>query len=318
LKIKSKKGKADLSIVIPLFNEAESLRILYDEIRQICESRDLSFEILFVDDGSTDNSYEVLEKCHREDSRVRVIQFRRNFGKAEALSAGFSVARGERIITMDADLQDDPSEIPALMAKLDEGYDLISGWKKSRKDPFSKRIPSFFWNGMTSWITGVRLHDFNCGLKIYRREVIESVDVYGELHRYIPALADWEGFRIGEMPVNHRARRFGKSKYGVSRFFKGILDLMTVMFLSRYTRRPLHLFGMLGFLFGFFGIAITGTLLILRISKTIYLSNRPLLFLGVLFLLLGMQLFSIGLLGEMITRSHISGRGYAIRQFLGE
>lgn len=307
-----------LSVVVPLFNEAESIEELVMEITKTCESSRITYEIIFIDDGSTDTSFSILQNIHEKNPRVQVIQFRRNFGKAEALSAGFLYARGKYIITMDADLQDDPSEIPSLISKLEEGYDLISGWKKTRRDPLSKRIPSKVWNGITSALTGLKLHDFNCGLKIYRKEVIKSVDVYGELHRYIPALAKWEGFRIGEMPVHHRERKFGRSKYGISRFFKGILDLITVMFLGRFTKRPLHLFGMWGLLFGSVGSVITLTLVILRLAKVIYLSNRPLLFLGILFLIIGMQFFSIGLLGEMITRSQSKNRNYAIQRFLGE
>lgn len=308
----------DLSVVVPVFNEEDSLAELVRQISVVCEEQKISFEIIFVDDGSTDGSFALLEELHQKDKRIRVIQFRRNFGKAEALSAGFSVVRGDRVLTLDADLQDDPAEIPFLIRVLDEGLDLVSGWKKTRKDPLSKRIPSKIWNFMTSVMTGIKLHDFNCGIKMYRREVVESVHIYGELHRYIPALVSWEGFSVGEMPVNHRPRLFGRSKYGASRFFKGFLDLITIMFLSRYTRRPLHLFGMWGLVFGSIGAVITVTLMVLRIIKTIYLSNRPLLFIGVLFILLGMQFFSIGLLGEMITRSHSKNRNYSIRRFLGE
>jgi len=308
----------DLSVIVPVFNEVDSVQELAAELTKVLSAHKWQYELLLIDDGSTDGTFPLLEKLHQNDHHIRVIQFRRNFGKSEALSAGFSVARGQLIITMDGDLQDDPAEIPSLVTKLNEGYDLVSGWKKCRKDPLSKRFPSKVWNRMTSLMTGLRLHDFNCGIKIYRHEVVKSIHVYGELHRYIPALAKWEGYRVGEMVVNHRPRKFGQSKYGVSRFFKGFLDLITVMFLSRYTRRPLHLFGMWGLLFGIAGTGITLTLIVLRITKAIYLSNRPILFIGILFLIIGMQLFSIGLLGEMITRSQSKGRGYAIRRFLGE
>lgn len=308
----------DLSVIVPVFDEAESIQELVREITQVLSSQKWDYEILLIDDGSTDNTFQLLETLHQKDKHIRAIQFRRNFGKAEALSAGFWASSGDIVVTMDGDLQDDPAEIPSLAAKLNEGYDLVSGWKKNRKDPISKRFPSRIWNRMTSFMTGLKLHDFNCGIKIYRREVAKSIHVYGELHRYIPALAKWGGFRVGEMVVNHRPRRFGQSKYGVSRFFKGFLDLITVMFLSRYTRRPLHLFGMWGLLFGITGTGITAILIILRITKAIYLTNRPILFIGILFLIIGMQLFSIGLLGEMITRSQSQGRRYAIRRFLGE
>jgi glycosyltransferase involved in cell wall biosynthesis len=312
------KDAIQLSMVIPLLNEAESLKPLYDEIRAACESAKISYEVCFVDDGSTDDSMAELEALHAADARARVIQLRRNYGKAEALSAGFSMARGEYIITMDADLQDDPTEIPALIAKLEEGYDLVSGWKKSRKDPINKRFPSKVWNGLVTGITGLKLHDFNCGLKIYRRKVVESIHVYGELHRYMPVLGHLDGFRVGEMVVNHRARQFGQSKYGFSRIFKGFLDLITVKFLSQYTKRPLHLFGGIGLIFSTIGGAITLYLIILRILNKIFLSNRPLLFIGVLLLILGIQFISIGLLGEMITRNSAERRTYSIRKILGE
>lgn len=308
----------DLSVVVPVYNEAGSLRELTEEISRVLSARERDYEILLIDDGSTDATFSIMEALHLKDKRIRVMQFRRNFGKAEALSAGFAAARGDMVVTMDGDLQDDPREIPSLIAKLEAGYDLVSGWKKQRHDPFSKRFPSKVWNWMTSLMTGLRLHDFNCGIKIYRREVVKTLHIYGELHRYIPALAKWEGFRIGEQVVNHRPRKFGQSKYGVSRIFKGFLDLITVMFLSRYNRRPLHLFGMWGLLFGLAGTGVTSVLIVMRIARIVYLSNRPIFFIGILFLIIGMQFFSIGLLGEMITRSQVRGRGYAIRRFLGE
>lgn len=309
--------KTVLSIVIPLYNEMESLRELHSEICRVCEDRLIPFEVIYIDDGSTDDSFKVLEQIHEGDPRTKIIQFRKNFGKSDALSAGFSHAKGEMVVTMDADLQDDPNEIPKLMAKLDEGYDLISGWKRRRKDPLSKRLPSKFFNRVTSLLTGIRIHDFNCGLKIYRRETVESVNVYGELHRYIPALAKWEGFRIGEIEVNHRVRKYGKTKYGLSRFLRGALDLITVMFLSRYTKRPLHLFGLIGLCSTLCGLGITIYLLILRMMGATWLSNRPLLYIGVLLLIVGIQFISIGLLGEMITQSHTANHKYSIRRTLG-
>jgi len=308
----------DLSVVVPLRNERPSLSELYGQIRRACEAARLRFEAVFVDDGSTDGSFEVLESLHRRDRRVRAIQFRKNAGKSEALSAGFSAASGRLIVTMDADLQDDPAEIPALVRRIDEGYDLVSGWKKERRDPLSKRIPSRFFNGVTSLVSGLAIHDFNCGLKIYRSEVAKSLPIYGELHRYIPALAKWEGFRVDELPVHHRPRKYGKSKYGPSRFLYGFLDLLTVMFLSRYTRRPLHLFGTAGLIAAVAGAGILAYLVVLRIAKVSYLSNRPILFFGVLLLLLGIQFVSIGLLGEMIARANAPNRSYAVRRVLGD
>lgn len=310
-------AEVTLSVVVPLYNEVESLPELQDQIRDACEGLDVSFEVIYIDDGSTDGSFELLEKIHHEDSRVKVIQFRKNRGKAEALSAGFSMTSGELVVTMDADLQDDPAEIPKLMETLNQGYDLVSGWKKRRKDPLSKRIPSRIWNRVASLLTGLRIHDFNCGLKIYRRSVVETVNVYGELHRYIPALAHWEGFRTGEVSVNHRARKYGKTKYGFSRFLNGLLDMITVIFLSRYTKRPLHLFGLIGLISSLAGGGITVYLIVLRITKASYLSNRPLLFIGVLLLILGIQFISIGLLGEMITRPKSKDHSYSIRRTLG-
>ena len=314
---KSIEERAMISIVIPLYNEAASLKELHGQISKVCKENRLVFEVLYIDDGSIDSSYRVLQELHKTDRRVKVIQLRRNSGKAEALVAGFLAASGSLIVTMDADLQDDPSEIPRLIEKLESGYDLVSGWKKKRQDPLSKRIPSKIWNRVTSFISGIRIHDFNCGLKIYRREVLESIEVYGELYRYIPALAHWEGFRIGEIEVNHRPRKYGKTKFGISRFINGFLDLITVLFLSKYTRRPLHLFGSIGLLTFLGGAAITIYLIILRIARISYLSNRPLLFIGVLLLILGIQFISIGLLGEMITRSHVAGHKYSIRRTLG-
>ncbi len=304
-------------MVVPLYNESESISELHNEICLVCETEKMPFEIIYIDDGSSDRSFDILQSIHKKDARAKVIRFRKNFGKAEALSAGFGAATGEWIVTMDADLQDDPAEIPRLIQKLKEGYDLISGWKKKRKDKLLKRISSKFYNMVTGLLTGLRIHDMNCGLKIYRRPVTESIQIYGDMHRYIPALAKLEGFKVGEIPVNHRPRKYGKTKYGLSRFTHGMLDLITVMFLSRYTRRPLHLFGLIGLISTLLGSGITIYLIILRITKTIYLSNRPLLFIGVLLIIIGIQFISIGLLGEMITRSQAGDHKHSIRQTLG-
>jgi glycosyltransferase involved in cell wall biosynthesis len=306
-----------VSVVVPLYNERESLPELHGEIRAACRRAGMRFEAVYVDDGSTDGSYEVLEGLRRTDKTVKIIQFRRNFGKSEALAAGFAAASGDFVVTMDADLQDDPSEIPALIAKLNEGWDLVSGWKKSRRDPISKRWPSKFFNRTTSLLVGLRLHDYNCGLKAYRAEVVKTVKVYGELHRYIPALAKWEGFRVTERIVNHRPRRYGKTKFGMSRFMNGMLDLITVVFLGKYTRRPLHLFGSMGLVFSLAGAGITLTFVALRITHALFLSRRPLFFLGIMLLIIGIQFVSIGLLGEMITRSNASDRRNTVRRSIG-
>ncbi len=306
-----------VSVVVPLYNERESLPELHREIRQACRAAGLRFEAVYVDDGSTDGSFEALRELRRTDRSVRIIQLRKNFGKSEALAAGFEAASGDFVVTLDADLQDDPSEIPALIAKLEEGWDLVSGWKKSRKDPISKRWPSKFFNRTTSLLVGLKLHDYNCGLKAYRAEVVKTVKVYGELHRYIPALAKWEGFRVTEQAVHHRPRRYGKTKFGMSRFLNGMLDLITVVFLGKYTRRPLHLFGSMGMILTLAGAGITATLVVLRITGSLFLSKRPLFFLGIMLLIIGIQFVSIGLLGEMITRSNASDRRNTVRRSIG-
>ena len=311
------KEKRALSIVIPSWNEAPSLQILHGEICAVCDGHGIDFEVIYVDDCSTDDSFGVLSEIHQKDPRVKIVQFRRNYGKAEALSAGFAHATGRLIVTLDADLQDDPSEIPRLIDKIEEGFDLVSGWKKKRRDPITKRWPSRLFNFVVSRMTRVPIHDFNCGFKIYRHEVVESLHVYGELYRYIPALAAWQGFRIAEIPVNHRQRKYGKSKFGSSRLVKGFLDLITVLFLNRYTKRPLHVFGFIGLCSFILGCGITGYLIVLRLLRESFLSNRPLFFVGVMLVVLGIQFISIGLLGEMITRSQAHERIYTIRRTLG-
>jgi len=309
-------AEPDLTVVVPLFNEAQSLSELFGEIRSVCGRERLDFEAVFVDDGSTDGSWDELEALHRKDRRVRAIQFRKNFGKSEALSAGFAAARGRVVITMDADLQDDPEEIPNLLGKLEEGFDLVSGWKRKRRDPLSKRIPSKFFNRTTALLTGLKLHDFNCGLKAYRKEAAKTLNLYGELHRYIPALAKWHGFRIAEISVHHRPRKYGRTKYGLSRFLYGMLDLVTVMFLGKFTQRPLHLFGSIGLLLALGGGGITLYFVLMRIFNQMYLSRRPFFFIGIVLLILGIQFVSIGLLGEMITRSNANARHYSVRRTL--
>ena len=308
-------GPRELSIVIPLYNEEQSLRELYDDIRSSL-SRINRYEIIFVDDGSTDNSARVLQGIRERDkSRIKIIRFRRNFGKSAALAAGFALAQGSVVVTMDADLQDDPAEIPTLMNEIKRGFDLVSGWKKKRKDPITKTIPSRFFNFITRLLTGIKIHDFNCGLKAYRKEVVKEVRVYGELHRYIPVLAHGLGFKIGEVPVRHRPRRFGKTKFGIGRFWKGFLDLVTVMFTTRYLQRPLHLFGFWGIVFFLLGFSIDGYLTYLKLYDGASLGNRPLFFGGILFIIVGIQFISVGLLGEMISKTRQSGEEqYSIRE----
>lgn len=287
-----------VSFVIPVYNEEASLDILYEKIMQNippeCEA-----EIIFVNDGSTDRSVEVIKEINEMDKNVHLISFRKNFGKAMALESGFRNAHGEIVITMDADLQDDPTEIPNFIAKIDEGYDLVSGWKENRQDPLEKRLPSKLFNKVTSKMSGVHLHDFNCGFKAYRREVVEAIDVYGELHRYIPVLAHRKGFRITEISVHHNKRKFGKSKYGFERYLRGLFDSLTVAFLGKYYDRPMYLFGKVGLAFGMTGGIICIYLFILKIIGN-SIGGRPLLVLGVLLIVLGVQMFSTGFIGDMI------------------
>ncbi len=304
----------EVSIVVPLYNEEQSLRELYDNIRDAM-NRLNRYEIIFVDDGSTDGSFRVLQDLRQRDRRVKIIRFRRNYGKSAALSVGFANAEGQFVITMDADLQDDPNEIPALLNELKKGLDLVSGWKKKRRDPITKTIPSRFFNFVTAAMTGIRLHDFNCGLKGYRREVVKEVKIYGELHRYIPVLAHWLGFKIGEIPVQHHPRKYGRTKFGMGRFWKGFLDLLTVLFTTRYLQRPLHLFGFWGLAFFLAGVIIDGYLVFLKFFEGMALSNHPLLIGGILLIIVGVQFISIGLIGEIIskTRSTVD-KEYSIRE----
>lgn len=302
-----------VSVVIPLYNEEQSLRELFDGLRNVL-GRLGKYEVIFVDDGSTDGSARVLQEIRQRDRRVKIIRFRRNYGKSAALSVGFHHARGEFVITMDADLQDDPQEIPGIINELKKGYDLISGWKKKRHDPMSKTIPSRFFNFVTSVMTGIKLHDFNCGLKGYRREVVKEVKLHGELHRYIPVLARWLGYKVGETVVRHHPRKYGKTKFGIGRFWKGFLDLLTVLFTTRYMQRPLHLFGFWGMIAFLAGFGIDGYLVTLKFTEGLVLSNRPLFLGGVLLIIVGVQLVSLGLLGEIIIKSSSKPDEYSIRE----
>jgi glycosyltransferase involved in cell wall biosynthesis len=296
-----------LSLVIPVFNEAESLKLLVEEIDGALAESGRSYEIIFVDDGSTDGSFQVMEGLAEARPDVSVVRLRRNFGKAAALSHGFSVCRGDYIVTLDGDRQDDPREIPRLIAPLDAGFDLVSGWKQSRQDPLSKTLPSRFFNWTVRRTTGIPLHDFNCGLKSYRREVIETISVYGEQQRYIPVVAAQAGFRVTEEKVSHRRRVAGRSKYGWQRYLRGYLDLLTVLFLGRYQHRPQHLFGGIGTLLIVVGLIVE---LYLTIDKLVFghaIGQRPLLLLGVLLIIVGVQLLSLGLIGELIASSRARG-----------
>lgn len=306
----------DISVVIPLYNEQDSLEELFRRVRDQLKAMNLSFEVIFIDDGSTDGSFDQLQKIHEQHREAKVYQFRRNYGKSAALALGFSKTRGDIIITMDADLQDDPSEIPTLIDKLNEGYDLVSGWKKQRHDPFIKKYTSRIFNKTTSWSSGLKIHDFNCGLKAYRKEVINSFQIYGQLHRYIPMLAHRKGFRVGEVVVRHHPRKHGKSKFGTSRFTAGLFDLLTVAFLDRFKKRPLHLFGIIGLFSLLAGMGICIYLAFYWFFIESSLSNRPILFLGVLLIIVGVQFISIGLLGEMITEQTKKELEYSIKTSL--
>jgi len=312
----------DISIVIPLYNEAESLPELVSQIYDAIQKSDLenffghppTLEILFVNDGSNDGSDAVIKGLLSRQPDIKLISFRRNYGKSAALDAGFAAASGKYVITMDADLQDSPYEIEPLIRKLEEGYDLVSGWKKKRYDPISKTLPSKLFNAVTSAMSGVALHDFNCGLKAYRHDVVKTVQVYGEMHRYIPVLAKWNGFRIGELVVQHRPRKYGVTKFGISRFFNGFLDLLTIMFITKYLKRPMHFFGLLGILSFLSGFLLAGYLSFEKVINDQALSNRPALFLAVMLIILGVQLFGIGLLGEMVTKTGYNAEPYLIKE----
>ena len=307
----------DISVVVPVLNEGVNLVQLTTILHSVLVDLGKEYELVFVDDGSTDDSFSVLEELHSQNPRVKAVQFRRNFGKSAALTAGFEEAQGKVIVTMDADLQDDPREIPRLLDELEKGFDLISGWKHPRQDPLTKTIPSWFWNYATRLTTGVRIHDFNCGLKAYRREVVADLQIYGDLYRYIPVLAHQQGFRIGEVKVKHHPRRFGVSKYGVGRFARGFFDLITVLFVMRYTFRPFHVFGWLG-LFSFFGgLLINLYLAVLWFMGERPIGNRPLLTLGVLLVILGVQFISLGLIAETVNRGFSAqSRQFNIRRRL--
>ena len=294
--------KIDLSIIVPVLNEADSLPELHRELTAVLSGRFEPYEILIVDDGSTDGTAELLQMLKKRDPHLKVLRFRRNFGKAAALSKGFGMASGRKVVTLDGDLQDDPAEIPRLLEKLEEGYDLVSGWKVDRKDPLSKTLPSKLFNRVTAVMSGLPLHDFNCGLKGYRREVVKSLRIYGELHRYIPVLAHREGFRVCEVEVRHRPRRHGRTKYGRQRFTKGFLDFITILFLTKYLYSPLHFFGRYGLYVFAAGFSICCYLTILWFRGIRPIGNRPLLSLGILLLIFGLQFISTGLIGELIIR----------------
>ena len=302
-----------ISVVVPVHDEEQSVALLYEELESALQPVGEPWEAIFVDDGSQDGTFSALTRLHARTPNTRVVRLRRNFGKSAALAAGFAQAEGETIVTIDGDLQDDPAEIPHLLAKLEEGFDLVSGWKARRRDPLRRRLVSKIFNAVTGRMSGLRLHDMNCGLKAYRAEVVRGLPLYGELHRFIPVLAHYRGYRVAELPVNHRPRTHGRSRYGIERYVRGFLDLLTVTFMGRYRHRPLHLFGGLGLVLGFLGTVILVYLTVLKATGAA-IGQRPLLTLGVLLVVVGLQFFSLGLIGEMVTSHHEERDGAAQRE----
>jgi hypothetical protein len=310
-----------LSVVVPAMNEAGNIPALHRAVTDVLEASGITFELILIDDGSTDDTWQAIEALTERDGRVIGLRHRRNFGKARGLASGFAAASGDLILTMDADLQDDPAEIPRFLAKLDEGFDLVSGWKQQRQDPVGKTLPSRLFNATVRVVSGVRLHDFNCGFKLYRADVVRSIRLYGELHRFTPVLAHAEGFRVGELPVRHHPRRWGTSKYGWSRLIKGFLDLLTVTFLTQYRQRPMHVLGVPGVIAlatgGLIGLWLTAE----KVLSGAAIGNRPLLLLAVLLVLVGVQFFGLGLLGELLVHgeqgNHSAARTSPIREAVG-
>lgn len=310
----------DISVVVPLLNEEESLPELTAWIKRVMDKHRFTYEIIMIDDGSTDASWAIIQQLHSTDTAIKGIKFRRNYGKSAALNEGFSMARGAVVITMDADLQDSPDEIPDLHAMITSGnYHIVSGWKKKRYDPLSKTIPTKLYNGVTRMVTGIQLHDMNCGLKAYKNEVVKNIEVYGEMHRYIPAIAKWEGFtRIGEKVVQHQARKYGTTKFGLNRFVNGILDLMTVTFMGKFGKKPMHFFGTLGLLMFTIGGLILSFFVFTRIFFQNYgMTERPLFFLSAFCVIIGVQLFVAGFIGEMIARNSPYKNDYQVERHLG-
>jgi glycosyltransferase involved in cell wall biosynthesis len=313
----------DISIVIPLFNEAESLPELTSWISRVCREHNLNFEIILVDDGSVDNSWEVISRLKKENQSIRGIKFRRNYGKSAALHTGFQAAQGNVVMTMDADLQDSPDEIPEFYHMIyEQGFDLVSGWKKKRRDPvFSKNLPSKFYNWWARRVTGIKLHDFNCGIKAYKKRVVKSIEIYGDMHRFIPVIAKWAGFsNIGEKVVNHQERKYGITKFGAERFVRGPLDLLSVMFISKYGKRPLHLFGVLGtltFILGFAMAAVVGANKLIALKHHVVaplVTRSPFFYIALTCMIIGTQLFLAGFLGELVSRSSAERNHYLIEE----
>ena len=311
----------DISLVIPLKDEEESLPELSEWINRVMNANNYSYEIIFVDDGSTDNSWNIIEELRNKNPNIKGIKFQRNYGKSAGLNEGFRAAQGDVVITMDADLQDSPDEIPELRRMIiEDGYDLVSGWKKKRYDnTLTKNIPSKFYNAATRWMSGIKLHDFNCGLKSYRKNVVKSIEVYGEMHRYTPVLAKWSGFKkIGEKVVTHQARKYGISKFGISRFVNGPLDLASIMFVGKYGKRPMHFFGLLGSIFFIIGIGLSIYLVIKKfIDPESTLTDKPGFYIALTTTIIGVQLFLSGFIGELISRNAPGRNSYLIEKKVG-
>ncbi len=317
----NRRASVDLSIVVPVFDEEENLLLLVEEIREALEPTSLSYELICVDDGSRDRSWEVLASLAQENAWVSAIRFRKNFGQTAAIQAGLDAARGEVVVMLDADLQNDPADIPQMLARLDEGYDLVTGWRADRKDPYlNRRLPSAIANALISRITGVRLHDYGCTLKVMRRDVAKELRLYGEMHRFIPAIANWSGVSVSEIKVNHRARKFGKTKYGIGRTFRVVLDLITVRFLQSFMASPMQAFGLWGLVSSAAGFLLLSWLTFERLVWKVSLADRPLLFLGILLIVSGIQLVSTGLVADLLARTYHESQGktvYFVRERVG-
>lgn len=310
----------DISIVIPLLNEEESIQELSDWIAKVMQSNHFSYEIVFIDDGSTDKSWDIIEQLGANSKTIKGIRFRRNYGKSAALNSGFEAVEGDVVITMDADLQDSPEEIPDLYKMIkEEDYDLVSGWKKKRHDPINKRWPSKLYNAINRKFTGIKLHDFNCGLKAYKKVVVKNIEIYGEMHRFVPVIAKWAGFsKIGEKVVTHQKRKFGVTKFGIERYRKGFLDLISIIFVSRFGKRPMHLFGSLGILLFILGFSIAAYLAYAKFFLLEFkMTDRPLFFFGILAMILGTQLFMTGFIAEMISRNSSDRNHYQVSEKIG-
>ncbi len=317
---KIKEENVEISIVIPVYNEEGNILPLYENLQSVLERINKRYEVILVDDGSKDNTFEKLLFVHKKNNKFKIIKFRRNFGQTQAMKAGFEYASGKTIITLDADLQNDPQDIPKILDKMEEGYDIVSGWRKNRKDKtITRKIPSIIANKIISWLFGVKLHDFGCTLKAYRKEVLENIELYGEMHRYIPALASWMGIKVAEIPVNHYPRQSGKAKYGISRTIRVILDIITIKFLLTYSKKPMQIFGLIGMAAAILGTVITIWLIVQRVFFDQPLSTRPLFILSISMIFIGAQLITMGLLGEIMMRTYHEGAGkptYVIKEII--